>query len=276
LWIDGKLCRLCLVSSRLSDVYRLNMDSEAPRFLRELSELLEEQSRTEAFTRSFNLVKRMAKSRDPYAGYKRELWTLGWRIARRVEGYLKATGWRLDEALRLAAAANIIDTSVLGYEPVDLEKAIWDRPWIEEIPEIPRGEIVYIAVDNAGEAAVDMVLAEALRANGYEVKLAVRSETYEIDVTWEELESTAEVEVVKTPGNKPPVLYLNEGFIIAKGIANLEAYLEDEGVKETLHLLRAKCNVIAAMFEVPRNAPIIATGRTIRELLSTYKRINRQ
>jgi len=272
LWIDGKLCRVCLVSSRLGDLYRLNLDSEAPRFLRELSELLEEQSRTEAFTRSFNLVRRMAKSRDPYAGYKRELWTLGWRIARRVEGYLKAIGWRLDEALRLAAAANIIDTSVLGYEPADLEKAIWDRPWIEEIPEIPRDRTVYIAVDNAGEAAVDMVLAEALRANGYEVKLAVRSESYEIDVTGEELESTAGVEVVKTPGNKPPVLYLNEGFIIAKGIANLEAYLEDEGVKETLHLLRAKCNVIAAMFKVPKNAPIIATGGTIRRLLNMYSK----
>jgi uncharacterized protein with ATP-grasp and redox domains len=147
---------------------------------------------------------------------------------------------------------------------------------IEEIPEIPRDRTVYIAVDNAGEAAVDMVLAEALRANGYEVKLAVRSESYEIDVTWEELESITGIEVVKTPGNKPPVLYLNEGFIIAKGIANLEAYLEDEEVKETLHLLRAKCNVLAAMFKVPKNAPIIATGRTVRELLSTYKRVNRQ
>lgn len=272
MWIDGKLFRICLVSSRLSDLYRLNLDSEAPRFVRELSELLEEQSRTEAFTKPFNLVRRIARSKDPYAGYKRELWTLGWRIARRVEGYLKAVGWRLDEALRLAAAANIIDTSVLGYEPVDLEKAIWDRPWIEEIPEIPRGEIVYIAIDNAGEAAVDMVLAEALRANGYKVKLAVRSESYEIDVIGEELESTTGIEVVKTPGNKPPVLYLNEGFIIAKGIANLEAYLEDKEVKETLHLLRAKCSVIAAMLKVPKNAPIIATGGAVRRLLNMYNK----
>ncbi len=123
----------------------------------------------------------------------------------------------MDEALRLAAAANIIDTSVLGYEPVDLEKAIWDRPWIEEIPEIPRGEIVYIAVDNAGEAAVDILLAEALRANGYKVKLAVRSESYEIDVTGEELESITGIEVVKTPGNKPPVLYPKRGVHNSKG-----------------------------------------------------------
>ena len=151
---------------------------------------------------------------------------------------------------------------------MDLEKAVWDRPWIEEIPVIPRDRTVYITVDNAGEAAVDILLAEALRANGYEVKLAVRSESYEIDVTWEELESTTGIEVVKTPGDKPPVLYLNEGFMIAKGIANLEAYLEDEGVKETLHLLRAKCNVIAAMFKVPKNAPIIATGGTVRRLLN--------
>jgi len=139
-----------------------------------------------------------------------------------------------------------------------------------------RGEIVYIAVDNAGEAAVDILLAEALRANGYEVKLAVRSETYEIDVIGEELESTTGIEVVKTPGNKPPVLYLNEGFIIAKDIANLEAHLEDKETIETLHLLRAKCDVLAAMFKIPKNAPIIATGKTIRELLSTYKRVNRQ
>ncbi|MCC6061264.1 MAG: hypothetical protein LM578_07035, partial [Desulfurococcaceae archaeon] len=95
---------------------------------------------------------------------------------------------------------------------------------------------------------------------------------YEIDVIGEELESTTGIEVVKTPGNKPPVLYLNEGFIIAKGIANLEACLEDKETKETLHLLRAKCSVITTMLKVPKNAPIIATGGTVRRLLNMYNK----
>lgn len=273
MWIDGKLCRLCLVTSRLSDIYRLNLDRSASRMLWELSKLLDEESRTEAFTKSFKLLEILSRSRDPYRGYKRILDDIGRRVAETIRSYIESTGWDLKEMFRLAAAANVVDLSILGYTPRSLEEAIWDKPAIEEYPEIPVGESVYIALDNMGEARVDMVLAEALRVNGYDVKLLVRSESYEIDVMRSDLEDMGlNFEVIETPGNKPPIVYAKGGFTIAKGIANLEAYLElEEPSTRTLHLLRAKCDVLARAFNVPKNSPIIVTGETARAIIRSSK-----
>lgn len=267
MWIDERLCRLCLLTSRLHDAGRLGLGNKIPILLKELSTVLGESSRTEAFTRSFDIVKSLSNNPDPYAFYKSELKMIGRRLALIARSYLESRGWDLVEALRISAAANAIDTSVLGYTPLNLEEAIWDKPVLEELIEIPRDREVYVALDNAGEAEIDMVLVEALRVNGYEVKVAVRSNSYEIDVTYNDLEYP-EVEVVRTPGNKPPVAYL-EGFVIAKGIANLEAQLE-YGRARTLHLLRAKCDVLARLLNVPKNSPVIVTGETARKLLGEY------
>jgi len=270
LWIDGKLCRLCLVTSRLGDVYRLGLDGEASRMLVELSNLVKVESRTEAFTRSFEALKVIAGMGDPYSAYKRRLREVGARVAVKAREYMARVGWRLEEALRISAAANIVDTSVLGYTSIDLEEAIWDKPALEERVEIPRGETVYLALDNAGEAEIGIVLAEALKLNGYEVKLVVRSESYEIDITKADIGEKLEFDVIETPGSKPPVVYIDGGYVIAKGIANLEASLET-GRMRGLHLLRAKCSVLAELFNVPKNSPLIVTVETARRMLSKLK-----
>jgi hypothetical protein len=164
-------------------------------------------------------------------------------------------------------AEEIIDSSVLGYESRNLVEAVWERPVLEMYIDLPKH--IYLVLDNAGEALVDLVLAEALSRRGHDVTLVVRKESYEIDVLKDDVEAEG-IEIIETPGNAPPVLHI-DGFLMAKGIANAEACMECEKTR-SIHLLRAKCDVLAEMFEVPRNAPIIISGDGIKTIYQKFLR----
>ncbi|MEM1597981.1 MAG: ARMT1-like domain-containing protein [Pyrobaculum sp.] len=259
-WLDEANCKLCIIFSRTGDLTRLKRQDRLPDLLQELSSLLKEPSRSVAFSQSFKAVAKLTGLEDPYKDYKERLMAIGKKVAETVRQRLAQLSWDLTTALRIAAAANIVDTSVLGYRPKKLEEAVWDLPAIEEYVELPSS--VYYVLDNAGEAQIDLVVAEALEKNGIRPTFVVRSEPYEIDVLEQDLST---YNVVKTPGNISPIRWVQSGFIVAKGIANLEAYLE-WGAAPSLHLFRAKCDVLSKAFSVPRNASIIITGRKAKAI----------
>lgn len=259
-WIDKASCRLCIISSRTGDLIRLGKPEKLPEILKELSHIIELPSRSEAFSQSFEIVAKLVGSQDPYKDYKEKLIGIGKKVAEVVRQKLEQSSWDVKTALRIAAAANIVDTSVLGYKPKKLEEAVWDPPAIEEYVELPHN--IYYILDNAGEAQVDLVVAEALEKNGVKTTFVVREKPYEIDIIESDL---ASYKVIKTPGNISPVRWINDGFIIAKGIANLEAYLE-WGRVSSLHLFRAKCDVLSRVFSVPRNAPIVISGKKAKTI----------
>lgn len=267
--IDRDLCKLCLIYSRSMDLITLGRGSELSKLLRHIAELIDRSSsRTTMFTESYNYVKSLLNSSDPYINKKERLSELGRKIARMVREHIASRNWDLHTAIKISAASNIIDTSVIGYEPRDLSRAIWDEPAIDEYSEIPRDKRIVIALDNAGEAEVDLVLAETLLRNNYNVAIAVRREAYEIDVTYSDVIDRAldlDIEVVATPNTIPPIAYLADGFAVVKGIANLEAYIE-MGRIETLHLFRAKCTVLANIFNVPKNASLIVASKTVKNV----------
>lgn len=260
MWIDEVNCKLCIISSRTSDLVRLNRPEKLPEILSELSRLLQKSSRSEAFSESFRSVAKLVGVEDPYREYKERLATIGKKVAEIVRHKLQQTSWDLKTALRIAAAANIVDTSVLGYRPKKLEEAIWDLPAIEEYVELP-SELYYV-LDNAGEAQIDFVVAEALERNGIKPIFVVRSEPYEIDMTESDL---AGYKVITTPGNISPIRWIRDRFVIAKGIANFEAYIE-WGEVPALLLFRAKCDVLSRVFSVPRNSPIIISGEKAKAI----------
>ncbi|MEM1902825.1 MAG: ARMT1-like domain-containing protein [Pyrobaculum sp.] len=253
-WLDEANCKLCIIVSRTGDLIRLQRPDRLPEILRELSQLVEKESRSEAFAYSFQKVAALVEDKDPYSKYKEKLTAIGKKVAEAVRSRLRQMSWDLKTALRIAAAANIVDTSVLGYRPKKLEEAVWDLPAIEEDVDLPRD--VYYVLDNAGEAQIDLVVAEALENNGIRTTFVVRSEPYEIDVLKNDLLG---YKVATTPGNISPIRWIRDGFILAKGIANFEAYIE-WGTQPALLLFRAKCDVLARLFSVPRNAPIIISG----------------
>lgn len=251
----------------------LNRGSELPKLLKYLADLLEQKkSRTAIFAESYNYIKMLSNSPDPYIYVKKRLSETGKAVAKIVREYLADMNWDLHEALKISAAANIIDTSVIGYEPKDLDKAIWDSPAIDEYTEIPKDKKVVLVLDNSGEAEIDLILAETLIKNNYKMAIAVRSEAYEIDVTVNDIINRASelgIEIIVTPSNLSPIAYLQNGFAIVKGIANLETYTE-LGTIESLHLFRAKCEVLAKIFNVPKNSPLIIAGRTLKKIIQYF------
>lgn len=256
-----------MVYSRTKDLVTLGRGERISELLVELAKILSTSySRSMAFAQAFDVIKSLTDSSDPYAKVKAELNELGKKLSKVVERYLEGRNWNLREALRVSAAANIVDTSVLGYEAKSLEDALWDRPSIEEVVDIPRDSEVYLVLDNAGEAVIDLLLAKALIFNGYSVSVVVRRDSYEIDMLRNDLDFK-DLSVIETPGNIPPVYYIDGGFIIAKGIANAEAYAE-AGRAPSLHLLRAKCDVIAKLFGVPKNSVLIVSGNTIKKVFN--------
>lgn len=282
-WVDSELCKLCLIYSRSQDLVKVKHADILHELLIKIADLIQTSAgRSYVFANSFNIVKQITNLEDPYKHVKKELNQVGVQLAQLIRGELEAVGWDIRIAMRFSAAANIIDTSTLGYEPLDLQKAIWHEPFIEEEVILPRNKHIYLVLDNAGEAAVDLLLAYALMKNGYRVSIIVRSESYEIDVLKDDLMDLRElidedVEIIETPGNMPPIFYIDndDSYVIAKGIANLEASLEINRTN-SLHLLRAKCDVLAKALRVPKNSPLIITGETFKKVIQENMLIREQ
>jgi len=270
LWINS-LCILCLIYSRTKDLVTLGRNDKIPDMLNFLADVIKStSSRSQAFTQTFNFVKNIVNNSDPYASTKKSLSIIGLKLAEIVEKYLEEKKWDLREAMRLSAAANIVDTSVLGYEGKDLEVSLFDEPVVEEFVDIPRDNEVYVVLDNAGEALIDIVLAKAFKINGYKVSIVVRKESYEIDVLKYDISEVVDnIDIIETPGNISPIYYIDRGFVVSKGIANMEAYIE-VGKIPSIHLLRAKCEVLSKVFNVPKNSPLIVTGETLKNIFSKY------
>lgn len=273
MWINNESCKLCLICSRSKDLINLKKAENLDQLLIELAKIIKiTKSRSQAFAQSFNIVKNIIGSSDPYKETKKILNEIGRKLAETVEVYLKNVNWNIYEAIRISAAANIVDTSVLGYEPKKMDESIWDKPAIEEYYEIPRNKAIYVVLDNAGEAVIDFLMIRALKFNGYKVAVVIREESYEIDILRNDLNFENDIEIIETPGNLPPIFYIDSGFVIAKGIANAEAYLENENENlHTLHLLRAKCDVIASAFNVAKNSVLVVSGKTIKKTLNGIK-----
>ncbi len=265
MWIDENKCKLCLVTSRSSDLIKLGKNEFLPQMLKIIASRLENDrytSRDEIFTQTFNDLKELINDTDPYRSLKNSLNKLGKELAEVLRRELQEKDWDIDLALKFSVNANIIDTSVLGYEPKDLKEAIWDDPIKLGDVKIPKQDRIYLVLDNSGEAYIDLLLAESLKRHGYDVKTVARSESYEIDVTRDDMKVD-----ITTPSNIPSVKFLNDGFIIAKGIANLEAYISINNPPPALLLFRTKCDVLSFKFRVKKNTPIIATGEYARKIL---------
>ncbi|MEM1600752.1 MAG: ARMT1-like domain-containing protein [Sulfolobales archaeon] len=268
MWVSS-YCKLCLVQSRCLDLLKLSGEGLIPQLLKYLGDIVELPHSSEAFAKSFTYVKSLLRSEDPYKDVKDLLSVSAAVIAGKVRKYLDSVGWDLARVLEFSAAANVVDTSVLGFEPKELEDVIWDKPAINEFRKLSDSRVV-IALDNAGEFEVDLILAEALVRNGFEVVLAVRSESYEVDMTYDGVVRRVlpnGVRVVATPGNMPPAAYVRDGFLISKGIANAEAYVELNHHVKSLHLLRVKCEVLSKLFSVPKGSSLILDGDTLLRTL---------
>jgi uncharacterized protein with ATP-grasp and redox domains len=271
-------CIACLINSRTGDLREAGLGEEAYyHTLLSLSNLILK-SRTRAFSESFRVIAEASGKNDPYWEKKQVLNSLAQRVLELIEG----EEMREEDLLRLGAAANSFDTSVLGYEfnpeSFSLEK-LQEPLAIDETGKIvweKIGTIAYV-LDNSGEAVIDAFIITKLSELGYRVLAVAREDPYEIDVTATELEKILGkgAEILKSMGNLSPLYALERDtlvgkrlreadLIIAKGIANLEGYIDSgRWLKDkAFFLLRAKCPVIARAFEVQKGSPIAIMEET--------------
>jgi len=174
---------------------------------------------------------------------------------------------RVFRALSLSAAANALDLGVATYQPPkpsEVLKIAQNLPQgIEKaVDAILSAKRITVVMDNAGEAVLDRILADALVSLGKEVVAIVKSGAFQNDETihdakFSRLEESFH-EVVSS-GTDAASIFLDElsrkalstieecDLLVSKGMANYEYISDVENIigKPTLYVLMAKCRPIA-------------------------------
>ena len=282
--LDPFECVMCLVHGRLQGL-RGRLELEA-RMLGHIAGLVARwSSRTDVFVESYDYMLRLLGDLDPYRGRKEALN----RRALELLPSLPLGEMGASDLVALMAAANGVDIDMPSYRADDRRvfRGLRDQPqWLGTSPGeveglLHRAERIVVVLDNAGEAVIDVAAAARLaEMTGARLYLVARSLPYEVDVT---LAEAAEIrdrlapgaELVGTGGRHPVfhprssdearrLLSARNTVILVKGIANLEAYMDNPGSvgdqAQPLFLLRAKCLPLARFFDTALAEPVAATG----------------
>ncbi len=222
------------------------------------------------------IVRQETGARDPYRAAK----------ARSTEEALALYPWmkqlladaddRLDTAVRLSIAGNIIDMAAdAEYDLKEEVRRVLREPFGIDDGETFRAalddaEAVLYLADNAGETVFDRLLIETIDRP---VIYAVKGHPTINDATVEDAQAAGvdQVAELMSNGSDAPGTVLeacSEGFrrtyeeadlIIAKGQANYET-LTEEGPR-VFFLLQTKCPVIARDLDAPHRSLILYQGR---------------
>lgn len=206
------------------------------------------------------IVRQLTGNNDPYAAVKAESTREALRLYPRLRALAADDGDRLERAVRIAIAGNVIDFATGADFDIEegLERVLRQPFAINDIVALREAlsearSLLYLG-DNAGETVFDRVLIEALELP---VTYAAKGGPILNDATVEDalVAGLNEVaEVVSTGSDAPGTIlsgcsaefrgvYERAELIIAKGQTNYET-LSEEG-ERLFFLLKVKCPVIA-------------------------------
>lgn len=216
---------------------------------------------------------RSLENGDPFAAQKRRYNALALQLYPRLKALVDAADCRLEAAVKLAIAGNVIDLGILERQSdheVDIEGSIHavfaqglardDQPALEEALGQAR-HVLYLA-DNAGEIVFDRLLVEELTRLGRDVTVAVKERPI-LNYVMEEDAREAGIDhcarVISTGSGEigVPLARCSDAFrrafassdlILSKGQGNLETL--DDTPAPVFFLLKAKCEVTAAALGV--------------------------
>jgi uncharacterized protein with ATP-grasp and redox domains len=205
---------------------------------------------------------------DPYAELKTRSNTLVLDHYEELESVIENSSSKLEMALKMAAAGNIIDFGAKEHGRIDIEKEIQNIPLLEFShyefetfsDTLKNAKTILYIGDNAGEIVFDRLFIRQIKRERPEVKIyfATRSEPVINDITLEDAYQVGidkEAEVLSS-GCRYPGLILSESseilrklwdsadLIIAKGQGNYEG-LSDEKNSRLFFILRIKCGRVA-------------------------------
>jgi len=225
--------------------------------------------------KAHKIIREVTGNQDPYKRVKGEATKKALGMLPELRSMIEASDDRLDTALRLSIAGNIIDfgpnpnydlweiiDQVMTQElAIDDSEVLYQR--LQEVE-----EVLYLA-DNAGETVFDRLLIEALPKH---VIYVVRGGAVLNDATREDaaaagIDQIAEVidNGVRVPGTM--LSLCSEAFqetfnqselIISKGMGNYETLSEVNA--PIIYLMRVKCPVIGVDIGAPKNSAVIKKG----------------
>ena len=211
---------------------------------------------------------RSLRNHDPFAAQKQRYNALALQLYPRLKALVDTADCRLDAAVKLAIAGNVIDLGILdqpsGHD-VDIEGSIAavfaeslalnDLPALQDA--LGRARSVLYLADNAGEIVFDRVLAEEMAALGLDVTVAVKEQPILNDVMEEDARAVGIdqcARVISTGSGEIGVplsrcsatfrrVFLSSDLILSKGQGNFESL--DDVPAPVFFLLKAKCQVTA-------------------------------
>jgi uncharacterized protein with ATP-grasp and redox domains len=221
------------------------------------------------------LVRLLLGDGDPYRTFKETTTREALALYPRLERLLSEAEDRLETAVRLAIAGNIIDAGPgFSNELWATVERVLSLPLASEEMNALRRTLagvegaLYLA-DNAGETVFDRLLIESLPVP---VVYAVKEGPILNDATVEDAQAAGlhRVAQLRSTGSDSPgtilercseqfrAAFAEAGLIIAKGQANYET-LSERGAK-VFFLLQAKCPVIARDLGVPVGSIVLRQG----------------
>ncbi|MGQ9779370.1 MAG: damage-control phosphatase ARMT1 family protein [Bacillota bacterium] len=267
---------------------RVTADEETVARLRRLAEerLAElglAPSPAELATELFHLATAELATPDPFASekerYNREAVSLYPRLRKLIE----ESPDRLQTALLLAVAGNLLDLGIMNPMAVEevLKRVLSSGLARDDGAEFRRdlaraGRLLYLA-DNAGEIAFDRLLVEEIRRfrPGIRVTVAVKSGPASSDATRADAEAVGLLEVaevIETGGASlgVPRSYTSPAFweafyradlVLVKGHANFET-TDEEDHPALYFLLTAKCPIVAGALGVRVGDAVLARAKS--------------
>ena len=232
------------------------------------------------------LIRNLVSSDDPYHKIKRRFNNLALKLYSELRKQIVSSSDRLETAIRLAIAGNIIDFGVnSSVNESDLHKAIsesltadFDNVQLKSFRDAigQAGEIFYLA-DNAGEIVFDRLLIEQLPIE--KVTVVVKGRPVINDATMEDANVaglTRIVEVIDNDSDAPGTIlescsqrfrerFEETDLIVAKGQGNYETLSDID--KNIFFILKAKCPVIARDLGCEVGEMILRKSEAFRQLL---------
>ena len=226
------------------------------------------------------LVRREVGHGDPYREAKKASTEQALSLYPRLKQMVQAAENRLDVALRLSIAGNIIDLGPhQSYDLWEVVERVLAQPFALDHREAfwqaigAADQVLYLG-DNAGETVFDRVLIETLDVP---VVYVAKGGPVLNDATVEDAEMAGLghcAEIVSNGSDAPGTIldrcsaafrqrYRQAQIVIAKGQANYET-LSEAGPK-AFFLLQCKCSVIAGDVGVPVGSIVLVQGENVDE-----------
>ena len=271
-------CIPCIIYVRYNELENIVKTEKSVEYLgyilKEFSNYIfsNETNITRIATNLFRLVKKLTGLKDPYRDLKHRANIDGLKVYEKIKKLLNHIAndeERLVLAVKASLLGNALDLGVADYTPPGLGELVeilhsLDVKGLEniEILEKVKTKTILYLLDNAGEAALDRLLAEELRNRGAVVIGVVKTGSFQNDVTMDEVEElglhSSFSKVIET-GTDASSIFLDEisqelrnqlekaDIIIAKGMAHFEYLTDVEDIigKPILYMLRAKCKPVA-------------------------------